>query len=381
MQHYLKHNRICTLFFSRTMYQQLGLLFLFISTPFLCNAQEDNALWGLYKQDQNSEVIESFHSEYGVYKTDAAAHNIVSRAHYALKDYDSTRYYAEKSIYLDGDKSVIADWSHVFLGYAFYFTNQPGMARDEMYLVIRRNANEYCTRSANAFLNITNILPSFKDWAVVEKDQIRFHFQKADEVGSYRYKRYMADHAVAYKKLAKTFEPVLTKKIDYYVWDDREAAKQYLQKGLGYSVPEVAVVNTAIDQTPGHEMTHVLSFWAWGQDIKIRTRLIDEGLAVCFDLSERGLDKISEGRVTVSAYKGQIATITDIWKQGLYEVNELFFLPVAGAFVHYLYENSTEEEFRSVVKNQTIEHAKEVYGDRFDQLINGFDKLMYLKRG
>lgn len=348
---------------------------LLLLLAFCANAQEDSELWGLYKSNDNEEVVRRFRAEYYQYRRDAAAHNIVSRAYYAIGAYDSTRYYAEKAIYLDGDSTVVAAWSHVFLGYAFYFMDSIGWAKDEMYRVIRMNINEYCNRSANAFLNITNLLPMFEGWVTVEHEHIRYHFQSGRSSG-----RYMSGQDKAYNELKTIFKPRLSKKIDYYVWADRRQAKQHLQKGLGYSVPEVAVVNTAADQSKGHELTHVLSYWGWGQEVTVRTRLIDEGLSVCFDMAPRGLSRIEEGRVTINAYKGKVKTITDLWKQGLYDEDELFFLPVAGAFVHYLYEHSTEDEFRRVVKDQTIENARKVYGSRFDELIRDFDRKMYLNR-
>jgi len=65
--------------------------------------------------------------------------------------------------------------------------------------------------------------------------------------------------------------------ITFYVFDSREQGARY-GLSLGFAAPFLRRVYTSCNQTPGHELTHVIVGQAY-QDRHIRSALVREGLA------------------------------------------------------------------------------------------------------
>lgn len=210
-------------------------------------------------------------------------------------------------------------------------------------------------------------------WGVVRSNHIDYYFQTADnwtdEVGGY-----VNDHENAYGQLDAIFQAQLPQKLRFYIWTDTALARRTLHEGLGFAIPYVCVVNVRPEQTVGHEMTHVLSYWAGGITPTYVTRFINEGVAVAFDLSSGS--KIDQAK---SAIKGQnIKSVLDLWTGGN-QASESVLYPVAGAFMEYMYKQNQPGKFDSLIKYQTIASAQTIYGnDQFDKLIADFNKQLGL---
>ena len=123
-------------------------------------------------------------------------------------------------------------------------------------------------------------------------------------------------------------------------------------------------------------MTHVLSYWGWGSATlpENMTGLINEGVAVAFD--QRPGSKFETARKAIGSKN--IHSILDVWKDDGMQ-NEMVLYPLAGAFLTYLYQKSTPDQFKSIIKNQTIENAQKIYGIvQFDIMINEFNNMIGL---
>ena len=208
----------------------------------------------------------------------------------------------------------------------------------------------------------------FPEWVIIEGENITYEFQDT----AYQQKfalNYIEAHEKAYKQLNEIFQAKLPSKLKMYIWNDPDLAKRLLGQQLGFTVPGKCVCNVARGQTVGHEMTHALSYWAWGVEPTSRSRYINEGVAVAFDLNTN--DKFERARNAIAG-KNYHSSL-DIW--GDDNANEMVLYPVGGAFMLYVYQTCSLNKFKSLVKNQTIKEARKIFGDDdFDKMILDFDK-------
>ena len=121
------------------------------------------------------------------------------------------------------------------------------------------------------------------------------------------------------------------------------------------------------DQSPAHELVHVLSYYAVPAP-RVRTRLINEGVAVNFDLS--GQDRLAAARA--AARETGSLRLTDLWEKAD-TVPENILYPVAAAWVERLLEHGGRDSFLALLRNQSLSSARRIYGDALDQWIVEFE--------
>jgi hypothetical protein len=208
---------------------------------------------------------------------------------------------------------------------------------------------------------------------VLEGQNIVFHFQDTTAVDVMRF---MKAHEAAFEQNNEVFEAKLPKKVDFFVWSNPEKARQILGKSLGFTDPDLCLCNVRTNQTLGHELTHVLSYWAWQMLPKERTRFINEGVAVCFDVS----NEKPRMEMALKAVRGQkLTTVLQLWKDET--ADEMILYPVAGAFIQFLYQKGGQEQFKMLIKNQSLNSAKQIYGEEFEQLVHDFDDQLLRNGG
>ena len=213
--------------------------------------------------------------------------------------------------------------------------------------------------------------PLEPEWVVYEGTNISYRFQFFFTMTNY-IPTYMQEHEKAYVEINNVFHSVLPHKLIFNVWKDKMLARKLLGNDLGYADVKRCKVNTLFLQSIGHEMAHVLAYYAWGIPPKTEGKFISEGIAVAFDRNTYNRDSVASVVFKKTGFK----SVLEIWQhQEIVEDNILY--PVAGAFVAYLYKKSSQEQFKLIVKDQTIENFNEVYGHKKSrELITGFDQLL-----
>ena len=180
---------------------------------------------------------------------------------------------------------------------------------------ISLNATRNATNDAYGKSLLFGFNEFYKTWKIVETDHFRFHFQNGNNADL---EKYIALREKAYQKINDFFKSELPKKIDFYVWESREDAKKILRLDLGFAKPNFCIVHTLYQQTIGHEMTHVISDFT--PAISNKTRFINEGTAVCFDLSRQ--DRLKQIKDWIVTNNKQIS-IRDFWDNGAAYAEEI----------------------------------------------------------
>lgn len=205
----------------------------------------------------------------------------------------------------------------------------------------------------------------YDNWKIVESDHFRFYFQDMTDADI---EKYVQLREQAYNRINDFFNSSLPKKIDFFVWNSRDDAKNLLKTDLGFAKPVVCIVHSYYQQTIGHEMTHVISDYT--SKILNKTRFINEGTAVCFDQS--GHNKMLLVQEWIKK-NNKLIVIKDLWANLENYPDELVY-PVSGLFVKVLIDNFGRDKFLDFFKSQTYENAKLVFGENLDIVIKAFEK-------
>lgn len=363
------------------------LFFIFLLAYTATQCQNFSDIDNLFKQKKYNEAMAACNSYLKTDTTNAQVYDMIGRCYNALHQYTAAMPYFEKAIAMDNKATFVTGWAYCDMGLAHIKTGDTAMGRSELYKTVELGQTR---NSVTTALNLLRKLSrgedltadskdvdlnTMPDWVVIEGAHIKYFFE--DTVGiSYLVQRFITKHEQAFDTLNAVFETHLPVKISFYIWLHEERAQRVLHcPALGFSTPENYTVNTRINQTIGHEMTHVLSYWAWGRIPVSRSKFINEGVAVAFDLA--GEDKIAKAKRVVTGHN--LSSVMDTWEDGDAASGD-FVYPVGGAFLEFLYRNGPLDDFKQLIKEQTIPAAKRIYGkQKFKDLVQQFDKFIGLK--
>jgi tetratricopeptide (TPR) repeat protein len=324
---------------------------------------EISDLWKLYNSGNYKSVIDKAQPLLESDLTNIDLNLIVGRSYTDLANYDIAVPYLENTVKNDIYDSWQKAWALGYLGTCYFMLQKYDDSEKSINECIKLNATKNATNNAYGMSLLFGYHEFYKNWEIVESDNFRFHFQNMNDVDI---ERFVSSREIAYKEINAFFKSTLPKKIDFYVWESREDAKDILRTNLGFSKPNFCIVHTHYQQTIGHEMTHVISNYT--SKIKNKTRFINEGTAVCFDLSNQ--DKLKQVKDWIATNNKQIA-IQEYWENGEKYDEEILY-PLSGLFVKELIDNFGKEKFLEFFKNQTFENAKLVFGDKLDSVIIEF---------
>jgi hypothetical protein len=217
------------------------------------------------------------------------------------------------------------------------------------------------SRTAESNLRAFALDDAFANWSRQQTAHCRFTFSPMYADRDLR--AFAQEHELAYIELTKFFGGETKMPLRYIVWNSVEEARDLCGiRSLGFANPKFCVVHCTWDQTLGHEMAHVISFHA--VEPVARTRFINEGLAVCFDLSKRDRREVARAAVR----KAGITTmhLPDLWQDEATPIPdslEAVFYPVAGAWVQTLIDRGGRKKFLELCREQTLVGARRIYGE------------------
>lgn len=273
--------------------------------------------------------------------------------------------YLEFTVKNDVNNTWCKAWALNYLGTCHFMFQEYDEAEKSFLECISLKATKNVTNDAYGRTLLFGFNGFYANWKIVETEHFRFHFQNRADADI---EKYIDAREKAYEQINNFFKSTLPKKIDFFVWESREDAKTILKANLGFANPPYCMVHTHYEQTVGHEMTHVISHYT--SQISSKTRFINEGTAVCFDLETR--DRLKQVKDWTSANNKQVA-IREFWDNGNNYAEEILY-PLSGLFVKELIANFGKEKFLEFFKNQSYDHARLVFGDKLEKLILEFDK-------
>jgi hypothetical protein len=329
-----------------------------------CATQEE--IWKIYRGGEPAKAallgVEALREKPG----DIDLHQVTGRAFVDSGQHLNALPHLEKVTALDVNRSWQSAWALAYAGYAHFGLGEQKRAEkalaDSLAIRATRNVESFARRGQALLGFATN----YANWTTVGTEHFLFHF--APEIPAGTTNRFIAAHEAAFTKINTFFNAAPPKRTDFFVWAQSEDAQRAGLGTLGFARPELCIVHAAANQTVGHEMTHVLC----GQGIKPvkTTALINEGVAVHFDQTRR--NRMETARRAVRDAKLDAVSITELWEK-LRSKSDGITYPVAGAFVARLHEKGGDAKLKALLRDQTLENARKVYGPELDAWIREFE--------
>lgn len=236
--------------------------------------------------------------------------------------------------------------------------------------LIKDSKNGVLKKELLKFGLVTGLDLIYDDWKIKETQNIVFHFQQSIPVE--KMQNIVASRQKAFEKINNFFNSVLPKKIDFFIWDTEESYNSYLKTNLGFTFTQFCISHNRLNQSPGHEIAHNISFWKNPEQKKVI--FINEGIGVYFD--QQGNNRLEAAK---EAYRKDPTNIKEIWQNNR-RAEESIMYPIAGAFIEYLIQYD-KEKFFQLTEDQTYENAIKVYDKKIERLIEDFLKTLESYQG
>jgi tetratricopeptide (TPR) repeat protein len=353
---------------------RLIILLAIILTAAVATAQEGPAdgLWELYKEGRFEDVVREGKVELTTGTSTAQVNLAVGRSLVDLGKNEEGIVYLETAARMDREKTWVYAWAKVYLGAVYYELNRVEEAQAAWILARDCAATRNATRNAVNNLNFLGLAERFDSWTTFTSEHFAFHY--SPNLVNFDGAAYARSHEAAYDVISAWFGGGPEDPIKFFVWASKEEADEAGMPPLGFARPDFNLVHATYDQTVGHEMTHVISVHALEPEVGVG--LINEGTAVYHD--QTGRDQMARARKTLA---DQVEPVVQVSLAALWEDWSLLpaevSYPVGGAWVKVLIDQGGKEKFLDFYKDQTLAHARAVYGEDLQSWMEKFDEDLY----
>ncbi len=343
--------------------------------PSITSAQEKGPaddLWDLYQQGRFEDVVVQGRVLLATDKETAQVNLAVGRSLVHLEKFEDAFAYLTKAAQMDPQKTWVYAWAEVYLGLTHWKLGDDERASQAFILGRDCAATKNATRNAETYLLRLGLSEFFVDWTHFETEHFSFRF--SGRLNNFDRVAFARRYEGAYADIAQWFGGGPEEKIRFLLWSSQEEADEGGIGQLGFSKPEIFLVHARIQQTVGHEMTHVISYHALNPTV--RNGLINEGIAVYMDQTNR--DQMEKARSLREAGEAEaiMVSIPAMWEDWSLAPSEYSY-PLAGAFVSMLIDKGGKDKFLEFFKDQSFGHAQVVYGSDLAGWIEGFEKKLY----
>ena len=330
-------------------------------------------LWPLYQQGRFDEVIRQGKALLSTGTETAPLNLAVGRSLADQQQYAEAEIFLRRAAELDGaDRTWVYAWANVYLGICRLNLGDDDGARQAWILARDTGATANATRSANNYLVYFTLDPMFDQWTTFTADHFRFRF--SDRLTDLDKAAYARQHEEAYAAISTWFGGGPDQPIRFHVWADQQEADAAGMPTLGFARPELNMVHCLLAQTVGHEMTHVIS--AAALQPTNRVGLINEGTAVYHDRTGRDRLAVARqaqaGATTESGAPLPPVALRALWDDWTLLPGEAAY-PLAGAWIDRLVAIGGREKFLEFFRDQSRDHARQVYGAELETWIDAFE--------
>ncbi|MFA9370595.1 MAG: tetratricopeptide repeat protein [Labilibaculum antarcticum] len=331
----------------------------------LSSMSQNKELKKLFSKGKYDQVIDKAQVLLQVNATDPDLNSILGRAFTDSKQFTKAIPYLEKSIASDTGSNEIKAVSKAYLAKCYFINSEEQRAVAMLKECQNDSESKEATKYAHKYLGLFQTGIYYKAWEMIETDNLRFYFQDKKKLKNAE--EYMERINLNFKRITKTLNVEPTKKVDFFVWSDRNEAFRKFDRPLGFSNSDLCIVNVWQNQTRDYELCHMLSQLALQS--KFKTMLISEGLGVYFDQMDKNLLKLARLEVPKDKF-----SLLKLWEEPTKYERDLSY-PVGAAFIEFLINKGGRENLKDFLTMQTIKHAKEVYPD-FQKWVNSFEAML-----
>ena len=212
--------------------------------------------------------------------------------------------------------------------------------------------------------------PAYDQWLQRESEHFIFHYLPNTYVAE-DIKRIARDHEDVFADIAGRLSLEYEGPIHIYFYPSKQALYRSTARDSGFAINEASEVHTlwvSADehQSLGHEMTHVITYWEWGEPSEA---LLGEGIAVCLDHARPAPHR----RAAALLEEGRLVPLSDALGEAWFEQDPAVMYPQSGSFVCYLLEEYGWASVKEVYNRDDFEVAlEEVLGLSLKQIETGW---------
>lgn len=330
-------------------------------------AQVDTDLGSLFREQKYERLIKEGKKKLKYEGKNPQVSMVVGRSLFHTGKIEEAIPYLEAAIEEPNMKTFIDAWALDYLGKIYFMKGDYEGAKKALITARSLNATKNATFDTQNTLLLFGFEDIYDDWETFETDHINFHIQDTKTIGEVS--DYIGERVKAYENIQKFFGSKLPKKIDIFIWKSQLEGYRFLRESLGFSKPEACLAHCFPFQTPGNELTDIVSHYAV-DEFKLKTKFVSEGLAVCFDGLKR--NRLSYAKKALKSGNLESISIQKIWENPDL-VNESVLYAVSGAFVEVLIDKGGKDNFMQLLPNQSFENAQKIYGDKLEKWIADFE--------
>lgn len=352
---------------------------LLLATAALSQPATDPAapLWELYQEGRFAEVVRQGTDLLDAGTKTAQVNLAVGRGLADLERWQEAVPFLERAAAGDGAHTWVYAWAQVYLGGAHARLGELDQARAAFLRGRDCRATRNATSTAARNLMVLGLDAYFDGWTPFESEHFSFRF--SPRLAVFDRVAFAREREQAYAAISAWFGGGPDRKIRFFVWADPAEAAAADFPALGFSRPDDNLIHASAGQTPGHEMAHVIGHKALQPTVK--TGLINEGVSVVLD--QTGRDTLARARQAVAqGAAGQGATpflrvgLRALWEDWDLLADEYTY-PIAGAWVDHLLAQGGKPRFLEFFAEQSLAHARQVYGPELEDWIDGFERQLY----
>ena len=345
-----------------------------LMTATLALAQEGPAdrLWELYKAGRFEDVVREGKVEITTGTATAQVNLAVGRSLVDLERYQEGLVYLETAARMDPDRTWVYAWAKNYAGAAYFGLDRIEEARAAWIAARDCAATRNATRNAVNNLNFLGLAERFDSWETFTSEHFIFHY--SSHLENFDGAAYARSHEKAYEVISAWFGGGPAEPVKFFVWSDQEEASEAGMPALGFARPELNLVHARVEQTVGHEMTHVIAVHALEPTVQVG--LINEGTAVYHD--QTGRDQLAKARRALAdrGEEGVKVSVAALWEDWSLLPTEVSY-PLGGAWVKVLVDQGGREKFLEFFTDQSLDHAREVYGADLQTWLDEFETALY----
>jgi hypothetical protein len=202
--------------------------------------------------------------------------------------------------------------------------------------------------------------PAYEDWLTYTSEHVVFH-TLPDTYAAQNIEEIAADHEWAFGGIVGALEVNYRDPIYVYLYPSAESLYRATARSAGFAIGEgrevhALWVSAGDHQSPGHEMTHVITHWTLGEPSEA---LLGEGIAVCLDHSGRDYRATAADLLAL----GRLVPLSGALGANWFEQDPAVMYPQSGSFVCFLLEEYGVERFKALYPRADVEAALvELYG-------------------
>ena len=201
----------------------------------------------------------------------------------------------------------------------------------------------------------------YSNWQIFTSNNFIFHFPPNTVVKD---KKKFADiHEQAYAKINLFINSSVPRKIDYFVWNYSEGAEKFGLDELSFALPEQCIIHAHVKETVGHEITHVLTHFI-SSNKKVKTKLINEGIATYFDLNNNAV----YGGTEFKKPEEKIS-LKEAWHND-FKYSDFVYYFMGAELIKILNQKFGKQKLLKLLANQTYENAIILYGNELTKILS-----------